>query len=103
MRENVIESYLVKCVEAVGGLAVKFTSSNNRGVPDRMCVFPSGILVFVECKAPGKTLDPLQKIWFRRLQERGHLCIMIDSREKVLALIRWYERKVSDASNGSTP
>lgn len=93
MREFKIENDLVNLVESEGGRAIKFTSSNNRGVPDRMCLFPGGILLFVELKAPGKTLDPLQVVWFRILRGLGFLCVMSDSFEKNRAIIRWYRKQ----------
>jgi Holliday junction resolvase len=92
MREIVIEKYLVEQVWKAGGKAIKFTSSANRGVPDRMCLFPSGIVVFVECKRPGEKLDPLQVKWFEILKALGFLCIMIDTKPKVDALMKWYNR-----------
>jgi len=94
LRESVIERHLVRSVEALGGRAVKFTSSANRGVPDRMCLFPNGIIIFVECKAPGKTLDPLQVVWFKVLHELGFTRVMVDSKEKVDALMRYADRVV---------
>jgi len=93
MREFKIENYLVARVEAEGGKCVKFTSSNNRGVPDRLCLFPLGVYLFVECKATGKTLDPLQKEWFDILLKLGQPRVMIDSMTQVDAIIRWYRIK----------
>jgi hypothetical protein len=39
--EKVLERKLCKAVREAGGIAYKFVSPNQRGVPDRMCVFPN--------------------------------------------------------------
>lgn len=91
MREHVIERYLCQRVGERDGIAIKLTSSNNRGVPDRMCLFP-GVIVFVEVKAPGKHPFNLQKLWIALLRALGYHCLVIDSRPKVDALITWYDR-----------
>jgi len=51
--EKDTEKYLVKQVEAMGGLCRKFTSVGVRGVPDRVCLFPKGITVWIETKSEG--------------------------------------------------
>lgn len=96
LRESVIENYLVKEVKKAGGRAYKFTSAAYRSIPDRMCVFPEGVLVFVECKAPGRT--PTNRQWqeIRFLQRLGQLVVVIDSRPKVDKLIEWYRRRLND-------
>lgn len=60
MREKDVEAYLVKSVNASGGLCWKWTSPNLAGVPDRICIFPSGSVVFVEVKATGKKPRAMQ-------------------------------------------
>jgi len=59
--ERQIEAYLVKRVKALGGVAYKFVSPANRGVSDRVVCLPDGSTWFVELKAPGGRLSPLQK------------------------------------------
>lgn len=60
MREKTIEAKLVKNVRSMGGLALKFSSPGFDGVPDRLLLLPGGRIAFVELKAPGKMLRPLQ-------------------------------------------
>ena len=52
-REKEIEKKLKAAVEKEGGLCFKFLSSVS-GVPDRICLFDGGVIVFVELKAPGR-------------------------------------------------
>ena len=61
MRESTIERYFVAQVKALGGMAYKFTSPAHRGVADRVVCLPDGRMWFVELKAPGGRLSPLQK------------------------------------------
>ena len=86
----------MKRVKSIGGRAYKFTSSAYRSIPDRMCVFPHGVLVFVECKAPGRKPTSRQVQEINRLKHLGQLAIVIDSRPKVDALIEWAVKKGED-------
>lgn len=52
MRESTLERALREYVKRCGGRAYKFISPGNPGVPDRLCVFPGGLVVFVELKRP---------------------------------------------------
>jgi hypothetical protein len=61
MRESTIEKHFVAQVKAAGGIAYKFTSPAHRGVADRVVCLPDGSTWFVELKAPGGRLSPLQK------------------------------------------
>ena len=60
MNEKFIEKKLVKTAKSMGGMALKFVSPGMDGVPDRIVLFPRGHMGFVELKAPGKKLRPLQ-------------------------------------------
>ena len=60
VREKTIEGKLVKAVKIMGGLAPKFVSPGLDGVPDRLVLLPGGKIAFIELKAPGKELRPLQ-------------------------------------------
>ena len=81
--ERDIERYLVKRVKDLGGVAYKFTSPSRRGVPDRLCVFPDGISVFIECKAPKKTATVLQAHEIERLRNLGQQVFVVDSKESI--------------------
>lgn len=88
MRESTLERRLVREVERIGGRAPKWVSPGNRGVPDRIILLPGGRTVFVEMKAPGKPLDPLQEKWARELRKLGHQVYVIDSHEGIDRFIR---------------
>jgi hypothetical protein len=57
--ENDVEKALIKRVKELGGLCEKFTSPSRRSVPDRLVTLPGNVIIFVECKAPGK--EPTEK------------------------------------------
>jgi len=59
-RESQIERYMVRRVERIGGICFKFVSPGRVGVPDRVVVLPGGEVIFVEIKAPGGVLSPMQ-------------------------------------------
>ena len=61
MREYVVENEFVKAVRSAGGVAYKLTSQTANGLPDRLVLFFPAKTVFVELKAPGKQLRPLQR------------------------------------------
>lgn len=83
MREKTVESKLVKAVKAMGGLAPKFTSPGLDGVPDRLVLLPGGKMAFIELKAPGKNLRPLQVRRKRQLESLGFLVYYMDRPEQI--------------------
>lgn len=93
MRENVIESYLVKKVKEAGGRAYKFVSPGNAGVPDRLVLLPGGKIAFVELKAPGRKPTALQIVQQNRISNLGFEVYVIDNKKAVGQLI---ELKESD-------
>jgi len=79
MLEKQIEKRLINKAKKLGGLALKFTSPGKNGMPDRIILLPGGQIVFVELKAPGKKLKPLQQKRFRQLRKLGFQALKIDS------------------------
>ena len=83
MREKTVEAKLVKAAKLSGGLAPKFISPGLDGVPDRLVLLPGGRIAFIELKAPGKTLRPLQVRRKRQLEALGFSVYCIDSPEQI--------------------
>ena len=88
--EKSIENVLRQSVEEEGGLCLKWTCPGHRGVPDRMILFPGGIIAFVELKRPGAKVkaEGLQNWWRQRLQEFGFGCYEISEAEQAKALAK---------------
>ena len=83
MREKLIEQNLVQAVHRMGGLAPKFISPGWAGAPDRLVLLSSGRLAFVEVKAPGKILRPLQVRRKGQLEALGFRVYVIDRPEQI--------------------
>ena len=83
MREKTIEQKLVKATKAVGGIAPKLTCPGWGGVPDRLILLPDTRLAFVEVKAPGETLRPLQVKRKRQLETLGFSVYCIDHPDQI--------------------
>ena len=83
MRENIIEQKLTTKVKAMGGMAIKFTSPGMDGLPDRLIVLPGGKVTFVEVKAPGEKMRPLQVWRKKQLEALGFLVYCIDDVDQI--------------------
>jgi hypothetical protein len=83
MLEKTIEEKLAKSVNTMGGLALKFISPGFDGVPDRLVLLPGGKIAFIELKAPGRTLRPLQVKRKRQLEALGFSVYCIDGIEQI--------------------
>ena len=83
MKESVVEKKFTAEVKKRGGLAVKFVSPGCNGVPDRLVLFPGGRMAFVELKAPGKTMRPLQQYRAKQLAALGFHVYTVDCKEMI--------------------
>ena len=66
--ESVIERHLVEQVERLDGLCCKMGLN---GWPDRICILDGGTVFFVECKARGGRVSPIQLRVHAKLRSRG--------------------------------
>lgn len=83
MREYVIEDAFRDEVARRGGLALKFTSQTMNGLPDRLVLLISGKAAFVELKAPGRTMRPLQVKRKEQLESLGFPVFCVDRFEQI--------------------
>lgn len=100
VKESVIENYLVKKVEAVGGLAIKFNPHNNRGLPDRICFFPGGFVLLVEVKRPGERPRKNQERQLETFRKLGFQATWADTQARVDRLITWVREHLRDHRMG---
>ncbi|WP_369695102.1 VRR-NUC domain-containing protein [Ruminococcus flavefaciens] len=93
MREYVVENEFVKAVRRAGGVAYKLTSQTTNGLPDRLVLFFPAKTVFVELKAPGKMMRPLQRKRRYQLMKLGFPVICIDRLQQIKpcinAILSW--------------
>lgn len=92
MREREVEKSLVQSVKRMGGICPKWVSPGLDGVPDRIVLFPGGRIGFVELKAPGKKMRPLQKKRKEKLESLGFLVFCIDEVEQIEEVLREIQR-----------
>lgn len=87
--EKSIENVLRKAVEDEGGVCLKWICPGHRGVPDRMILFPGGIIAFVELKRPGAKVKAggLQEWWRQRLVGFGFRCYEISTVKQIQQLV----------------
>ena len=100
MRERDIEKSLRRQVENLGGLAFKFTSPGNDGVPDRLAVLPGGFIYFVELKTDRGRLSPLQEWQHDRLRQLGVKVAVIRGMDEAAAFIEEVRDAIHDEEEG---
>lgn len=88
MRECEVEVGVCKYArEKYSAQTLKFTSPGRRGVPDRIIIFPSGNLIFIEFKAPGRKPTDAQVREIGRLTEYGQQVYVVDDIDRGQAII----------------
>jgi len=90
IRESTIEKYLVKQIKNRGGQCIKLTG--NVGIPDRLILLPTSIVVFVELKTAVGKLSPKQIWWGKVVQNLGLEYKVIRSTEDVDTLVSLYDK-----------
>jgi hypothetical protein len=88
--EKSIENVLREEVERQGGMCLKWTCPGHRGVPDRVILFPGGIIAFVELKRPGAKVKAggLQEWWREKIQSFGFPCYEVSRKYQAVALAK---------------
>ncbi len=81
--EKTIEHKLVQAVKRMGGLAPKFVSPGLDGVPDRIVLLPGGKAAFIELKADGKKLRPLQERRKKQIEALGFKVYCVNGTEQI--------------------
>ncbi len=87
MREREVEAALAAAVKKRHGLPFKFVSPGMSGVPDRLVLLPDGKIGFIELKAPGKKMRPLQEKRKRQLESLGFLVFCMDRKEQAEVIL----------------
>ena len=83
MDEKTLERKLVQAVKNMGGLCVKFVSPGFDGVPDRIVLLPGGHMAFIELKAPGRKMRPLQIRRKEQFERLGFRVYCIDGKDQI--------------------
>lgn len=85
--EKLVERKLVEMCKENGAMCIKLLTYQLTGLPDRMCLFPNGIVVFVELKTTGEKPRKIQESIHKKLRSLGFRVEVIDSITGVEQLI----------------
>lgn len=90
MNERTVETAVRDIVKKLGGVCWKWVSPGRGGVPDRICLFKNGRILFVELKRPGLKdgRSEQQKKVARIMEALGHPVHRVDSAEAFKELLR---------------
>ena len=84
MRESVIEKYLVAELRKLRAVVKKVGGPGWRGWPDRMVLFPGGVVHWVEVKRPrGGRFEPLQLRNHATLRKLGFVVRVVNTKPSV--------------------
>ena len=86
--EKKTESYLRTEMLKLGGWCMKWECPNIRGVPDRICQFPSGQTVYVELKSEGVKPEKHQTRMHNYMRKRGSTVWVVSTKAEVDLFIR---------------
>lgn len=85
--EKVLEKKLREKAKALGGWAIKIPALHVSGIPDRLCLLPGGVIIFVELKTTGQKPTKLQIHMHEKLKRLGFDVEVVDSSEKLDAIL----------------
>ena len=89
--EKLVERKLVEMCKEFGALCIKLLTYQFTGLPDRMCLFPHGVIVFVELKSTGEKPRKIQLAVHKKLRELGFRVEVIDTVQGIIDLINEIE------------
>lgn len=92
--EKAIERYLADCVGRLGGVCLKYSNASMVGYPDRVCLLPGGVTLWVELKSKGETPRAIQTVRFRQMESMGHRVHVCDSKESIDVILNNYKNSI---------
>lgn len=87
-RESVVERYLVREIQKLGGVCEKFTSPAKRGAPDRVAII-QGRVIFIEVKTQTGVVSKLQRLYHTNLTNAGAQVCTVYGKTGVDLFIKW--------------
>lgn len=91
--ESVRETRFVNKVEGAGGWPLKMYPFSLVGIPDRMVIFPGGVVGFAELKRDKKGPSPIQKSVHRKFLRFGLKVWVIDTDSLVDEFVEWCKKR----------
>ena len=81
--EKVLEKKIAAKVKSLGGWSIKMLSTYVTGLPDRICLFPGGKVLFIEVKTTGKKPTKIQERVHERIRKLGFKILVIDNSKQI--------------------
>lgn len=91
LSEKAIERYLAACIKELGGICLKYANAGMVGYPDRICLLPGGVTVWVELKSKGEKPRVLQGIRFQQMASIGHPVHVCASKAEIDEVLEPYK------------
>lgn len=89
--EKAIEQYLTDSVKKLGGICLKYSNPGMVGFPDRVCLLPRGVTLWVELKSRGQQLRTMQRIRISQMVQLGHTVNVCKSKEDIDRMLEPYK------------
>lgn len=93
MLEKDLEARLRLGVKRNGGMLVKMVPAGVAGVPDRLVLWPGGVIELVELKTNSGRLRPIQRVWHDRAAMMGTVVVVLHGPTEVDAYLRDHQPK----------
>jgi hypothetical protein len=93
MREQAVQTKLIKGLESRGYYVIKLIKTNKNGIPDLLAIPRNSDVIFIEVKAPGREADPLQLFRIKELKEHGIKAIVSDGTGEDSSEAEGYNKK----------
>ena len=100
MLESRIEARLRRGSERLGGIARKWVSPGNDGMPDRIVILPGNKIYFVETKQATGKARRLQEAQHRRLRRLGCQVYVTPGAEAVDTFLAVAEKEQQELKGG---
>ncbi len=91
--EKLLEKKLKNGTEKMGGWCIKMLSTHLTGLPDRVCLFPGGIIFFAEIKTTKKKAKKIQILVHHKIRKLGFDVHLIDTSAQINQILENVKRK----------
>ena len=85
--EKFLEKKLKNTLKLKGGWGLKLLTLHIKGLPDRICLLPGGVVFFAEIKTTNEKPSRIQKYIHAKLRKLGFSVYIIDSSEQIKVII----------------
>lgn len=91
--EKALERKLKEVIKFNGGLYFKLLPFLHKGLPDRLCLLPGGVIFFAEIKSKGDKPKKIQTYIHKKIRKLGFKVFVIDTLDQIKEIARAYENR----------